>query len=173
MNEPKPMPIHKQEGMYEIKQGWYSVIVWPAPNKRKPHVDLTKLAEALPHGSGIDGNWHVHITNHGDLRVASSFHHMNDNGMYDGWNDFSFRIHKHTTTKYHPLKGPSAGLYQVLHKKGDIGFTRVICDTGRVAKEHLEEYLNDTILHSLEKLIPPAKFNTITATQVHRELGGE
>ena len=49
------------------------------------------LTESLPHGSGIDVDWHFSIT--GNFLVCSnSYHNMDENGMYDGWTDFEARI---------------------------------------------------------------------------------
>lgn len=51
---------------------------------------LKELLYALPHGSGIDGEWELDDSSTlNRLVFTCSYHHMNDGGMYDGWTDFS------------------------------------------------------------------------------------
>lgn len=51
------------------------------------------LEENLPHGSGIDADWHVDEKS--DRFIASnSFHAMDEDGFYDGWADFTVSIPK-------------------------------------------------------------------------------
>lgn len=52
------------------------------------------LAKLLPHGSGFD---HVSIINldksHGcKIVIETSFHHMNNNGYYDGWTEHTITV---------------------------------------------------------------------------------
>lgn len=52
----------------------------------------TKLvADYMPHGSGLDGAMSIDLdaSNATKLVFHTSFHHMNDGGMYDGWTDHS------------------------------------------------------------------------------------
>ena len=151
----KRTKMHREPGTTTISHGYYNVRIESSPALRRPHVDPTSLANLLPHGSGIDADWHIQVTNHGDLRVRSSFHHMNENGMYDGWYEFSFRVFKHKTSHYHKLHGNLTGKVQVIHKRGDIDITPVVMTTQRYFKEGHEEYLTDTIYHALETLVPP------------------
>ena len=52
---------------------------------------LSSLFETAPHGSGIDGeNILLRISNK-QIKIEIDFHHMNENGFYDGWT-------KHTIT---------------------------------------------------------------------------
>lgn len=55
---------------------------------------LEKLIEELPHGSGIDAD--ITISNERCRRdliiIESSYHCMNEVGMYDGWIDFEVWI---------------------------------------------------------------------------------
>ena len=43
----------------------------------------------LPHGSGIDGDWHIEVNlEKAKVRCYNFFHCMNESGMYDGYADF-------------------------------------------------------------------------------------
>ena len=47
---------------------------------------LEQLAEALPHGSGLDASWHVAIRPRGrGFTLTTEYHVMNNGGYYDGW----------------------------------------------------------------------------------------
>ena len=49
---------------------------------------LKKIArEYLPHGSGFDRGCQItpEISRSGRIVITTSFHHMNENGYYDGW----------------------------------------------------------------------------------------
>lgn len=45
------------------------------------------VAQFLPSGSGFDTGCFVHITNSTDAKlvIPTEFHHMDENGCYDGW----------------------------------------------------------------------------------------
>jgi hypothetical protein len=49
------------------------------------------LLDVLPHGSGIDSDWHFE-DNGNYIKCHNSYHRMNDVGMYDGWIGFSIYI---------------------------------------------------------------------------------
>jgi hypothetical protein len=51
----------------------------------------TLLDDTLPHGSGIDGKWEYtwHVNK---VSAVNSFHRMNQNGYYCGWNGFILYI---------------------------------------------------------------------------------
>lgn len=48
----------------------------------------------LPHGSGIDCGCKINIekSNSNKIVIDFSFHHMDENGYYDGWTDHSIII---------------------------------------------------------------------------------
>ncbi len=46
----------------------------------------------LPSGSGIDSGCTIDNQKSDNLIIYSSFHKMDDNGMYDGWIDFTVRV---------------------------------------------------------------------------------
>lgn len=59
------------------------------------HGDAIKqLIDNLPHGSGIDTDWKLEVDDCSAAQIVfyASFHHMNENGMYDGWTDFTVRV---------------------------------------------------------------------------------
>jgi len=51
--------------------------------------NIEKLQNFLPSGSGIDSGCKIDIENSGNKKViiTFSFHHLNENGYYDGWTD--------------------------------------------------------------------------------------
>ncbi len=107
-------------------------------------IDLEKLRELLPHGSGIDGEWHIERC--GKRIVADcSYHRMDENGYYDGWQDFRVTLYTVPRTIEHALKGPCEGQTQIVARKGDTdfrlsfpgGFQRGVSGFG--IREYLEE----------------------------------
>ncbi len=80
-------------------------------------IDVFKLAEVLPHGSGIDSDWTIVIAPNGNVMTFGSYHAMNEHG-YTGWRDFRFTIKRCKRNSYHALKGPALGKYQVTKLKG-------------------------------------------------------
>lgn len=50
---------------------------------------LYKLEQMLPSGSGIDSGCKIDVENSSSDKVVIlfSWHHMNENGFYDGWTD--------------------------------------------------------------------------------------
>ena len=48
----------------------------------------------LPHGSGLDNEWYIDFDkSHGErIVLLSSYHAMDDNGMYDRWINFNVVI---------------------------------------------------------------------------------
>jgi hypothetical protein len=55
---------------------------------------LDAMLQALPHGSGLDTDWHYDVDKCNAERVTltTSFHNMNANGYYDGWSDLVITI---------------------------------------------------------------------------------
>jgi hypothetical protein len=55
---------------------------------------IDKLCELLPHGSGIDSGIKFDSKNSKPDRLIFTFgfHHMNENGYYDGWTDHALII---------------------------------------------------------------------------------
>ncbi len=55
--------------------------------KWKEQID--SMLEEFPSGSGFDNGTQIHLGLSDDEKLVflTSFHHMNDNGMYDGWTE--------------------------------------------------------------------------------------
>lgn len=124
------------------KGAWYAVYYSridddgkPRKNMKPACVDVIKLAECLPHGSGIDGNWTIRHHLNGDITVHGEYHAMDENGMYCGWRNFRFSLRRCNRTQYHALSGPCAGKYQVTRVKGRVYFDTFV--GGGDAKDYL------------------------------------
>jgi len=50
------------------------------------------VIEALPHGSGIDGDWYCERQQNGKVVCYNSYHVMDEWGSYRAWADFSIRF---------------------------------------------------------------------------------
>ena len=55
--------------------------------KHKHEEALQALQEELPSGSGVDGGCQIDLdkSSQNKIVIHLGYHHMNDNGMYDGW----------------------------------------------------------------------------------------
>jgi hypothetical protein len=53
----------------------------------KHYSHLQEIMKSAPSGSGIDNgfHWDEDSSNHNKLVFTFEFHHMNENGYYDGW----------------------------------------------------------------------------------------
>jgi len=95
------------------------------------HIDvLEKVVEGMPNGSGIDCGTKLDESNadFGKLVFLFSFHHMNENGMYDRW------------TEHKAIVKPDLQFY----------FTLII--TGR-NKNGIKNYLRDIYSEALAELV--------------------
>jgi len=90
-----------------------------------------QLAEALPHGSGIDAQWYVNQRSKNVFVFHNSYHKMNENGMYNGWADFAVVISRAQKSQFVELKGPCEGRCQITTIKGDWGY-RITGLSGRL-----------------------------------------
>ena len=122
------------------------------------------VLDALPHGSGIDCRWTFEVVHSEFVIFHNSYHMMNEVGYYDGWCDFWIRVKKVRTTKGNHLKGPSAGLVQILQTKGDWDWQLYLDRQAgrRVVAYGLKEYLTETIQFALEKLGLSPEYRTVT-----------
>ena len=100
---------------------------WNRNHTQKIH-DICK--QHMPSGSGIDCGTKIDLdSSHADKLVFQvEFHHMNDNGMYDGW------------TTHQVIVTPSLAF----------GFTLKI--TGR-DRNQIKDYLSETYHYALEQHI--------------------
>jgi hypothetical protein len=53
---------------------------------------LSMIEQELSHGSGIDCEWQIKMTSPSRVMASNSYHCMDENGMYDGYADFSIRF---------------------------------------------------------------------------------
>lgn len=62
--------------------------------EEKHYNSIISIINSLPHGSGIDGKtvFNFDESNLNKLVIDSSYHLMDDVGMYDGWIDFQVII---------------------------------------------------------------------------------
>lgn len=136
---------------------WYATYL-DNPHNVEPCIDVAKLADALPHGSGIDTDWHVEVFKNGNVKVSSEFHSMDESGSYSGWVPFSFRISRASRDASHCLKGPLTGKMQVTARRGDICFT-LSC------RGDLGDYLHETIYFALREagILPDLRSEIIDA----------
>ena len=51
-----------------------------------------KLMDELPQGSGIDCDWSYKIQKNGKIVYSNAIHCMDENGYYDGYQDFSLIV---------------------------------------------------------------------------------
>ena len=110
------------------------------------------IIDLLQHGSGIDSNWSIHKPKNGRyVYFGNSYHCMDDNGFYCGYQDFSVILpavivdhiikvsRYHTKTELYNILKISAGMF-TLQFNGD-----------RYLSEYyaLRDYLTDTVYHAL------------------------
>lgn len=133
-----------QERVHSYRMGWYTVYVSWHPQASTPVVDLLKLAECLPHGSGIDGSWYLTVRRNGDVGVMGEYHTMNDMGYYTGWINFRFALSKCRKCKFQQLSGPMTGKVQVTKRKGT-----VYLESFRGGGQNHGDYLYDVCSHAI------------------------
>jgi hypothetical protein len=118
-------------------------------------ITFEQLEEVLPHGSGIDSSWHFDRLKNGSIICSCSYHGMDQNGMYDGWQDFYVKLFSHKKDRLNPLFGPSLGKVQVLHRKGDIDFsvhfTGYRHSSSKSWMYGLKDYLEESIHYALSE----------------------
>jgi hypothetical protein len=66
------------------------------PEWHQKHTEriLTLVKEHLPSGSGVDAGCQIDLqkSEPDKLVILTSFHHMNEHGMYDGWTDHTVTV---------------------------------------------------------------------------------
>lgn len=67
---------------------------WNAEGVDKWENRLTNLTDLLPQGSGFDNGTTIDLDESRSERLVlfTSFHHMDENGFYDGWTDHRITI---------------------------------------------------------------------------------
>lgn len=55
---------------------------------------IERIMETAPSGSGFDSGTEIDVSKCTDERLVftTSYHHMNENGMYDGWTDHTITV---------------------------------------------------------------------------------
>lgn len=136
-----------------IRMGWYDVRIDYARGHKPAVVDLARLADVLPHGSGIDVDWHVQVRRNGDVGVTGEYHQMDEMGGYNGWVTFRFTLARATRNEYVELKGPCAGQFQVTHVKGTV-YLKSFVGGGADNRDYLYEVCDFNLaemgVHSME-----------------------
>lgn len=130
---------------------------------RKFHVSIDgdKLKDCLPHGSGIDGDWTIEVSEDGlSAECYNSFHRMNENGYYCGWIDFRAIIR--IVTKWEDVRdlrtdrtiippNKLTGKPGAYFKGYALDLAKLTGQFGRY--QDLAEYLGESIGHALESYI--------------------
>ena len=155
MERREVMPTYNGKHEYNgggdtLHMGWYDVVIEHARTatkkaKANPIIkDMVAFAEALPHGSGIDGDWHIQVQGNGNVVVTGEYHHMNNGWYYDGWSNFKLWMSRMDKDVWNPLKGPCEGQVQRVIKKGDVVF-RVTGGRDGYDRDYFHECLYDVM----------------------------
>ncbi len=95
---------------------WYAVYL--DGDASRAVVDVHAVSKALPHGSGLDTDWHITVRRNGDLALATELHTMDKHGCYSGWRTVRASVKRVRAEVRHQLG--SGGYYQVTNRLGDI-----------------------------------------------------
>jgi hypothetical protein len=70
--------------------------------KNKAESEVKALCDMLPHGSGIDAEREVDLeaSSGSKIIINLSYHHMDENGFYDGWTSHSIIIRPSLTNGF-------------------------------------------------------------------------
>jgi hypothetical protein len=60
--------------------------------KKNLQIDIEKLENILPHGSGINCDWEFTEYKNKAVKCINYWHYMDENGFYDGFYKFSFNV---------------------------------------------------------------------------------
>lgn len=58
-----------------------------------------RIMQFLPHGSGFDKGTEIEACDDKRIVFSTSFHHMDENGFYDGWTEHKVTIHASLTVE--------------------------------------------------------------------------
>jgi len=146
--------------MKRISCGYYHIDV--AGDEQIACVDIAKLADLLPHGSGIDSDYLIGIHDDGNVTITTDYHAIDENGVYDGWRHITLRIFRHTTRETRNLIGPCAGMTQILHDIGDVDFEVNV----QILDDDCEDsYFDDLFYDSLSPFLTPLRPAITPVTQ--------
>jgi hypothetical protein len=135
------MSMRLYEQMARTAVAWNNCIKTNNTEWRDKHSETFKnLLDLLPHGSGIDSSWNVELENCGDDKLVffCGYHHMNENGMYDGWTEFTVTVTPSLMFGCRvKITGPFPRKYaetrDYLQETIDFALTREIDEKGRLA----------------------------------------
>ena len=96
---------------------------------------LSMIEQELPHGSGIDCEWHLKLTTPTRVNAVNSYHCMNDGGYYDGYVDFTLHF--------------DIGNKDVFR----VTFRSNYQNRERAKRYMLREYLEDIFSETLERVV--------------------
>ena len=134
---------------------WYRTTLENTYN-RQPCVAVQVLADCLPHGSGIDGDWTIEILRDGAVRCHGEFHAMDENGFYCGWRNFRFTLRPAKKNVFHALTGPCEGKFQVTKVKGKVYLESFIGggDAGDYLYQDVSYVLSEEMdIHAIESVV--------------------
>lgn len=138
---------------WHIEIGVYKPAQYGVCNIDKIKEEIEKLLiEILPHGSGIDADWHFKFCKNGTIFAYNSYHAMDDSGSYIKWINFSIRFFRHKRNEYNKLQGPLCDKYQILHKKYDLDY-KIYAPNNDKYSYMLRNYLEDTVSSCLNNFV--------------------
>ena len=117
--------------MMPVYRAFSRLLAWNAPAGEwsgKRDDMLARIVDMLPHGSGIDSKLDIDDSKPQRIIVRFSFHHMDENGYYDGWTDHSAIITPCLVNGY-SLKITGRDRNQIkdyLHETFDYAISRMI-----------------------------------------------
>ena len=125
---------------------------------------LEFFIDMLPHGSGINCDWGGNMPQSGGyVTFSNSYHCMDENGFYDGYQDFFIRFLKtdfiRLSEEFYGVKGYRYQPNVEIAKRNMLAlldfvqsdFTLHYSGGNYLAKKHyLDDYLNDTIAYGFE-----------------------
>lgn len=129
--------------MERLNPGSFYAIWCENASGATPCVDLARLADLLPHGSGIDGDYYIRVRKNGNIEIRSEFHGMDEWGSYNGWTPFTIRVYRLTKNEQYDL---SDNFYQLVGRKGEV-------DMEVKAPAELRDYLYDVVYESIKSLV--------------------
>ncbi len=112
-------------------------------------ININRLINRLPHGSGIDSDWELTTLQNGKVRCENFFHAMDEHGGYVGYMPFSFTV----------VLVYSVGGYVLV-------VSNIRCNENRLKAFYgLRDYLTETIDHTLSLVEATGLLQTKTSTQ--------
>jgi len=119
-------------------------------------VSLAKLVELIPSGGGIDRGprtWDDVEISSNAIRFEVGYHHMNENGFYDGWTDHTIVIRPAFDGVEVRVSGRNRGeVKDMLHQTMEHAFTRHV--TWDEQRQHWTMESDDDRCAAMERAYP-------------------